>query len=528
MAEATQQSGLEGTVIGERFAVVSHLGHGRFGDVYLARNATGNPVVVAMKILGPDMLEDPKFTEQLLDRIEVLSGIDHPNLLRVFEIGAEDGFIYYAMEFCQGASLAELREGRASQILIPWEGLWNLIHQICLALKVLHQHGIVHEDLTPRAILLDANDRLKVTDLDFTRGAGATPAKLNLYTAPELWNGAQATVQSNLYTLGIIFYELATGMHPFQGGTRAETVKKQLMSSPAPLSSIRADAPRWAEQIIRATLAKDAQNRALNIDALLWILDPTAVQERPAPSVMNPPAATASSHHHAAAVPSPQQQPPMPSYPSAGPLRPGQLSPPPAHNAPVQQPVPPRVPPHQSAAQQALTQQSVSWNVEHPAVRKKESRAAEETDKKLRRSNTVAALSDSLRDNLEEPEHEEDPLQNRLMSGSQPAVRSAAFTSGNSHKAVQLELEEPRNKHRSNSMRLLMKAFGDPGDSGDAWATQHIRSKSLKMMMKDGAPRPSSGKNPVVPEESLGSNTTSSGTQTALESLKKSSKFRFW
>lgn len=221
-----------GTVVAGRYRIASFVGRGGMGDVFRADDLRlGEPV--ALKFLPTGTEHDPAWRDRLLSEVRLARSVTHPNVCRVHDVGEVGGHPFLSMEYVHGKDLASLlrRIGR-----LPQEKAVELGREICLGLAAAHHEGVLHRDLKPANVLIDEKGRAKITDFGLAAPlteageAGGTPA----YMAPEQLDGRPATVQSDLFALGLVLYELFTGSRAFPATARAEL--RHLYESSSPTS----------------------------------------------------------------------------------------------------------------------------------------------------------------------------------------------------------------------------------------------------------------------------------------------------
>ena len=226
-----------GTMLAERYRVVAQIGRGGMGEVYRAEDVRLGQTV-ALKFLPVLHGRDPEHLAQLHREVRIARQISHPNVCRVFDIGDADGAPFLTMEFVDGEDLGSLmkRIGR----LQP-EKATQLGQQLCAGLAEAHDYGMLHRDLKPANIMLDGRGNVRITDfglaIDGTGGEQrrcrvGTPA----YMAPEQLAGDKPTVQSDIYALGLVLYELFTGKEAFPGATVREILEQRSKGAPAKIS----------------------------------------------------------------------------------------------------------------------------------------------------------------------------------------------------------------------------------------------------------------------------------------------------
>ncbi|HET9886810.1 MAG TPA: serine/threonine-protein kinase, partial [bacterium] len=268
-----------GTMLADRYRIVGLLGRGGMGEVYRADDLTLGQAV-ALKFLPDEFREHPDRLERFYNEVRTARMASHPNLCRVFDIGEIDGRPYYTMEFVDGEDLASLlrRIGR-----LPQEKGLEIARQLCAGLAALHDRGILHRDLKPANIMIDGRGRVRITDFGLSAIAlglnGDERAGTPAYMSPEQLEGREVSPKSDLYALGLIFYELFTGRRAFEAKTLAEISRLHRESTPASPSVILSDFDPILERVITRCLEKDPARRptsAISVAAALPGGDPLA------------------------------------------------------------------------------------------------------------------------------------------------------------------------------------------------------------------------------------------------------------
>ncbi|HEV3254107.1 MAG TPA: serine/threonine-protein kinase [Candidatus Acidoferrales bacterium] len=283
-----------GTVLEERYRIVAMAGRGGMGEVYRAEDLKLSQTV-ALKFLPAAIAQDGAALARLHREVRVARQVSHPNVCRVFDIGDADGLPFLTMEYVDGEDLASLlrRIGR-----LPPDKAVEVARQICAGLAAAHEHGVIHRDLKPANVMIDGRGKVRITDFGLAgvagsfeaEGAGAgTPA----YMAPELLAGKDASVQSDIYALGLVLYEVFTGKRAFEAATIAELRRLHEHSSPTNPSHLVKDIDPIAERVILRCLEKDPAKRpasALQVAAALPGGDPLAAAlaagETPSPEMV--------------------------------------------------------------------------------------------------------------------------------------------------------------------------------------------------------------------------------------------------
>jgi len=271
---------LPGTVLAERYRVVGLLGKGGMGEVYRADDLTlGQPV--ALKFLPAEVESDAERLERFFSEVRIARQVTHPAVCRVYDIGEDHGQHFLSMEYVDGENLATLqrRIGRLSA-----DKAHDIARQLCGGLGAAHEKGVLHRDLKPENVMLDGQGKVRITDFglagleDAIRGddvRSGTPA----YMSPEQLTGREVTARSDVYSLGLVLYELFTGRKAFEGKTFAELLSKHRDERPPEPSSLVPDLDPALERTILRCIEKDPARRpasALGVAALLPGGDPLA------------------------------------------------------------------------------------------------------------------------------------------------------------------------------------------------------------------------------------------------------------
>src|SRR6476661_4633518 len=254
---------LIGTVFDGRYRVLRKLGTGGMANVYLAEDQELGRNV-AIKILDDRHAGDDQFVERFRREAKNAASLSHPNIVSIYDRSEAEGTYYIAMEYLDGRSLKELIVARGPA---PIHLAVDYARQILAALRFAHRHGIVHRDIKPHNVLVDGEGRLKVTDFGIARAGASQMTEAGSiigtaqYLSPEQAKGASVDQTSDLYSVGVVLYELLTGVVPFSGDTPVEIAMKHLSTIPEPPSSRRADVPRDLDLVVMRALAKDPSER---------------------------------------------------------------------------------------------------------------------------------------------------------------------------------------------------------------------------------------------------------------------------
>src|SRR6266704_4194705 len=251
------------TLFDGRYRIMRKLGTGGMANVYLAEDQELGRRV-AIKILNDRHANDDQFVERFRREAKNAAGLSHPNIVSIYDRGEAEGTYYIAMEYLDGRSLKELIVGRGPA---PIPIAIDYARQVLAAIRFAHRHGIVHRDIKPHNVLVDGEGRLKVTDFGIARAGVSQMTEAGSiigtaqYLSPEQAKGAPVDQTSDLYSVGVVLYELLTGVVPFSGDTPVEIAMKHLSSVPEPPSAKRADVPRDLDLVVMRALAKDPAER---------------------------------------------------------------------------------------------------------------------------------------------------------------------------------------------------------------------------------------------------------------------------
>jgi beta-lactam-binding protein with PASTA domain/predicted Ser/Thr protein kinase len=262
------------TIVDGRYRVVSRLGSGGMADVYLAEDQLLGRQV-AVKVLHHHFAEDQEFVERFRREASSAAGLSHPNIVGIFDRGEWNGTYYIAMEYVAGRSLKSIVRERGA--LDPATAI-DIVVQILRATWFAHKRGVIHRDLKPHNVLLDEEGRVRVTDFGIAR-AGASDMTLTgsimgtaQYLSPEQAQGQAVSAASDLYSIGVILYELLTGVVPFEGETAVAIAFKQVSAEPRPPSALNPSLPAALDAVVLRALAKDPAQRYADAEEFIAVL----------------------------------------------------------------------------------------------------------------------------------------------------------------------------------------------------------------------------------------------------------------
>ena len=283
-----------GSMVAARYRVVSLLGRGGMGEVYGADDLKLGQRV-ALKFLPADRLNSNSWRDQFYAEVRMARQVSHPNVCRVYDVGESDGHLFLSMEFVDGEDLASLlrRIGR-----LPDDKAVEIAQQLCGGLAAAHRSGVLHRDLKPSNVMIDGKGHARITDFGLAVATSnaekeRSPAGTPGYLAPELYDGHPPSVQSDLYALGLVLYELFTGKRAFEASSAAEFHRKQSETNPTPPSNVVKNLDPAVERTILRCLDRDPEQRprsALSVSAALPGGDPLAAAlaagETPSPEMV--------------------------------------------------------------------------------------------------------------------------------------------------------------------------------------------------------------------------------------------------
>ena len=263
---------LEGRVIGNRYEIINRIGNGGMATVYKAKDLTLNRFV-AVKVLREEFTTDAEFIKRFNIEAQSAASLAHPNIVSIFDVGQEDNIYYIVMELIQGKTLKEIIDEDG---VLPWKWSLNIAIQIASALETAHKHNIIHRDIKPHNIIITEDGVAKVTDFGIAKAVsnstitafGTTIGSVH-YFSPEHARGGYTDAKSDLYSLGVVMYEMLTGRVPFDADTPVSIALKHMQEEPIAAIVANPNIPIAVNDIIMKSLKKDPNLRYQSATAML-------------------------------------------------------------------------------------------------------------------------------------------------------------------------------------------------------------------------------------------------------------------
>ncbi|MDR2692840.1 MAG: protein kinase [Chitinispirillales bacterium] len=267
------------------YEILGKIGKGGMGDIYKAKQKTLDRVV-AIKVLPPQLSRDNEFAKRFEIEAKAISLLQHQNIVTIHECGEDDGYSYIAMQYIDGMDLGNYI---AETKVIAVSDIIDFSKQICRGLLYAHHHNVVHRDIKPQNILLDKSNIIHITDFGIAKIFSTTDIDITQtgstvgtpeYMSPEQAQGKKIDAQSDIYSLGIVMYEMLTRKPPFTANNSMAVAYKQVHEPPIPPSFKRKDTPKQLELIILKAIKKTKRDRYESVEELLTHLDMVDPNER--------------------------------------------------------------------------------------------------------------------------------------------------------------------------------------------------------------------------------------------------------
>lgn len=259
-----------------RYIIKNKLGSGAMGDVYLANDELLNNQEIVIKFLKAEVATDEKQLQRFIQEVQLTRKVNHKNVVRTFDIGNVDNQLYFTMELANGQTLKELIE---SDHKLKLEDALNIVKEIINGLDAIHLKGIIHRDLKPANIIITDDNDVKIMDFGIARSVSSEITAQNeiigtsKYLAPEIWKGEKATEATDFYALGIIIYQLFSGISPFEADSSAQMMYKHLSETPVKVSEYNNSIPKFIDNLIQRLLEKKIEDRFERSEDIIYFID---------------------------------------------------------------------------------------------------------------------------------------------------------------------------------------------------------------------------------------------------------------
>jgi eukaryotic-like serine/threonine-protein kinase len=272
-----------GSILSGRYEILRILGEGGMGAVYQARDRELDRLI-ALKIIRSELASRPDVLKRFKQELILSRKVTHKNVVRIFDLGEFEGTKFITMEFIEGRDLKSLLNEKGK---FPPEEATTIIRQVCRGLASAHAEGVIHRDLKPQNIMVEANGRASIMDFGIARsieqsGMTGTGAMVGTpdYMSPEQAKGSGVDSRSDLFALGLIFYEMLTGRSPYSADTALGKLLKRTQERPAPPNKIDKSVPRPLSEICLKCLEIEPKNRYQKAEEILKALDPEGARSR--------------------------------------------------------------------------------------------------------------------------------------------------------------------------------------------------------------------------------------------------------
>ena len=259
-----------GTIVGDRYEILEKIGVGGMAEVFKGKDHKLNRYV-AVKVLKEEFRENDAFVKKFKEEAQAAARLAHPNIVNVYDVGDENGIYYIVMELVEGITLKNYIERKGSLTI---KEATSIAIQVCAGLEVAHNNHIVHRDIKPQNIIISREGKVKVTDFGIAKATTSQTTTANAmgsvhYASPEQARGGYVDHRSDIYSLGIVLYEMVTGRVPFDGETAVTVAVKHLQEEMVPPSVYCKNIPYSLEQIIKKCTEKSPDRRYQDIGDVL-------------------------------------------------------------------------------------------------------------------------------------------------------------------------------------------------------------------------------------------------------------------
>lgn len=259
-----------GTYLADRYEIVSKIGAGGMSDVYKAKDHVLGRFV-AIKVLKPEFSEDRGFVAKFRTEAQSAAGLEHPNIVNIYDVGSEEGLHYIVMEYVEGITLKTYIEKKGQ---LSFKEAVSIAIQVARGIEAAHNKQIIHRDIKPQNIMISTEGKVKVMDFGIARAASSNTVSSDVmgsvhYSSPEQARNGFVDGRSDIYSLGIVMYEMVTGRVPFDGDTTVAVAIQHLQEEMTPPSVYAKNLPISMEKIILKCTQKNADRRYQTIGDLL-------------------------------------------------------------------------------------------------------------------------------------------------------------------------------------------------------------------------------------------------------------------
>ncbi len=260
----------KGMYLQDRYEILEDVGSGGMSDVYKAKDHVLNREV-AIKVLKQEFTEDMSFVTKFRREAQSAAVLEHPNIVNIYDVGSEDGMYFIVMEYIEGITLKSYIERKER---LNYKEVLSIAIQVGRGIQAAHEKGIIHRDIKPQNVIISTEGKVKVTDFGIAKAVSSNTINAEVmgsvhYTSPEQARNGMVSYQSDIYSLGIVMYEMITGRVPYDGDTTVAIALQHLQSDIIPPSQYVEDIPISVEKIILKCTMKSTDRRYENMEDLL-------------------------------------------------------------------------------------------------------------------------------------------------------------------------------------------------------------------------------------------------------------------
>lgn len=262
-----------GKLIDGRYEIIEEIGKGGMARVYKSRDKALNRYV-AVKILKEDYKDDKEFVRRFNTEAQAAASLSNPHIVSIYDVGCEDGMYYIVMEYIEGETLKSYIDRVG---VIQWRKAAEFSLQICEGIEEAHNNSVIHRDIKPQNIIMTPDGVLKITDFGIARAATQTTTTMASnntigtahYLSPEQARGGYTDERTDIYSMGVVMYEMLTGVLPFDDSTAVAIALKHIQETPTPITEINPDVPKSLEQVVMKAMTKEQNSRYSSITDMI-------------------------------------------------------------------------------------------------------------------------------------------------------------------------------------------------------------------------------------------------------------------